>query len=1106
MRMPYLIIAALIALACSAMSAEELCPPVDEEFSDEEILRAVDASRPGLEDFAAAMEAGNFERATELLAVHFATRGKPFLPEAQHPAIAPGDSSMTLYKGQVSRDTVDNMWLKHTFTYRNYYNSQMETYDLGPEIKWLYNPSDFYGWMAQLHQMNFIAQMAGIYQQTGDDKYAAEIGRLLVSWTKQTPRNISGHIEDHDRVASVNIFMQVRNRTCNALAAYDAVRKSPALTPQMHMAFWKLFIGNCRYLVPWSEGRGVVTYPALFGCGALLPEFTERTQWIDAGRRNIEENLVDRVTPDGAWDTHSVSYNPVPIPWALRVLEILEANPDAGDFTDIADMIASQSKKMIEIMLWQAMPNAGTPCIGDIYGRSDWTKGFVNEKTRWYMASYLTPKQRERLEAIPDTYARLKALLAIAEGTSGNEPHTTSIGFPATGYYTMRQSWESAQTPYMYYDLSPIAGSHSHMDTNHFELYAYGKPLIVDTGDYFLGWGVRTCLHNTIEIDGQMQKRYTPVLPCEWLTSSAFDYIDGTGTHYDELNVRHRRKMLFLKEDSAGIPAYWIMADVLTGEGSHTYEQFFHFAGPTQTVGAVASIDPDTLTCTTENQDVANVIVAPVNTAGLSANFAEAVETDMDWDHKEDREAMLGWLVTDGTYSRVKSPVAVYTRQGEPPISYYDVLFPMPERATANITPEALPVTQDGAELAPTDAAAIAVDCEITRPRYRDDEISVDMGDNLAAGKTVSGEVNEGALGSSGASRLTDSDLASRDTQMSWSSSPYVPGTPLEGRFTVDFAQPTTINAIVCHHGTWNGSKILYIPEEMTIQYWNGDTWTDVTDVQTQWGDEGLSQSVFAPIQTARISITVKRPSGGRIAMREIAAHDIPTDQLARAQQMRTETVLQAWTDYYLISHAPATTRSYGDFTFDGELAVVRTNSAGDITRILIKHGTTLTRGGQPLVTSTHQLTTFSADWSGDTVTLDTFAPHGITLLRNGASRVLIAGDEVPAQLDAQTITLPAVNTLAPVEISDAAVELHPAQKGLGAGQPFATVTWKTNVPATSRVEFSASPDLIRRTFVDAELTTDHSVRVDFLCDDTDYKFTCISMDEFGNMGLETVD
>ncbi|MFO7945393.1 MAG: hypothetical protein R6V19_01065, partial [Armatimonadota bacterium] len=74
--------ALLIAFSVPGVTEEPL-PPVDEEISDLEVLRAIRTGYPGLEAFDAAMEAGETNRAIELLAGHFATRTKPYIPEAE---------------------------------------------------------------------------------------------------------------------------------------------------------------------------------------------------------------------------------------------------------------------------------------------------------------------------------------------------------------------------------------------------------------------------------------------------------------------------------------------------------------------------------------------------------------------------------------------------------------------------------------------------------------------------------------------------------------------------------------------------------------------------------------------------------------------------------------------------------------------------------------------------------------------------------------------------------------------------------------------------------------------------------------------------------------
>ncbi|MFP3903109.1 MAG: alginate lyase family protein [Armatimonadota bacterium] len=1052
MMMFMLCIAVFVAWSVPGV-AEEPLPPVDAEISDLEVLQAIRAGYPGLSDFDAAMQAGETDRARQLLAEHFATREKPYVPEAQHPAIHPADSTMMLKADGSSQKTADEQWLKHIYTFRNYDTGEMETYDLGDEINWMHNPSSYYGWIAKLHQMNILAKLAGIYEDIGDPKYAEEVGNLVVSWTEQAPRNISGHIRG-DTIASVNIYMQVRNRTGNVIAAYDVVRSCPEFTPEMHMAFWKLFVGNCRYLVPWSYDRDVVTFPVLTSAGIYLPEFKDSDEWVEAGKANLVENLVERTTPDGAWDTFSVSYQTVCIPWALRVLEFVRANDTDGDFSEIEQIIVRQAQKMEEIMLWLVMPNGGTPCIGDMYGRTDWSSGYLADKLEWYLASYVDEDTRERLEAIADPYERIRATLAHMEDRE-DIPATTSLGFRSTGYYVMRESWTADRAPYMYLSLSPQGRAHAHLDALHCELYAYGKPLIVDTGDYFLGWGDRTALHNTIEVDRQMQAWRAEMIPCEWITQPGFDYFDGAHAGYTGQDVIHRRKMLFVKTDDDRFADYWLMSDLLTGSGEHEYEQFFHFAGPTQTEPATAAIDPETKTAYTENPNSPDVYVAPAPDDDLQVRFVEAQDTEMKPEDKRERKAMLGWLVTAGTFNRVKSPVAAYSKSGEPPVSFFDALLPVPEDSSADVRVSRLRVMADEDVLEPTEAAGFRIDITMDTPAYRPDEIELDPGENLAAGKDASASVNEGTIADGSAAKLTDGNLGPREIGAAVNSSPFQPKVPLEGFYEIDFGEPVQTNMVVLHHGTWNGSDIIYPPEELTIQYHAEDEWTIVPDPATMWDDTVTSRTSFERVTADRLRAVIKRPSGGRIAMREFQAYNVANEEMQRVAALRSERKTRRWTDYLLLSHKGAGMRTYGSFEFNGELAFIRKTAESETVRAIVKHGDRLFEGDRCLI----------------------------------ARLVTRCFDAAAEDFGAIEIEQPTVPT-----IRDLKVSLHPAQSGIRGGQPYAFVTWTTDVPATSQVRYVGDDGIVRRTFFDAEPTTDHRVRVDFLRQGHTYRFTALSV------------
>ena len=1066
--------------------------PVDEEISDEEVLQLVNTAHPGLEQFSAAMAAGDRGRATELLVAHFASREKPVLPPSSFPGLGSGNSTCIL--GGASQATVDEQWMKHVFTQSNNDIGKSETFDLGHEIRWMESPSKALSWTIYQNQLNVVNSVAGLYKQTGDEKYAAKAGEWVASWVKQCPAWYGGTQQTGPWASP----METRNRMCNCIAAYEVLRKSPSLTPEMHLAFLKIMITHSRSLMSYTG----VAFPGLIAAAVMFPEFSEAGTWMEAGEACLRRTIVGRTTPDGAWDTHSISYQGVPVPWAGRSLEILEANAGTGDYSAIAEMIRTQAGKLTGAMLRIALPNCGLPNIGDTYGRSDWsnaTSSFLAQ----YIYTQFSPDEQARLNAIEPPFERIKAALATSAGLADVADLSTSTALPASGYYVMRKSWEPLVAPSLYFDLSPQAMGHVHADACHVEMYAYGKPLVCDTGDYFLGWGYRTALHNTIEIDGAEQAWGAQMMPCEWLATEAFDFVDGAHAGYEPIGVTHRRKVFFARADDDRFGDYWVLADLLTGTGSHTYEQFFHFAGPSQMQGAEAEMDPSTLACRATHDNCPNAVIAPAPAEGLAGAFVEAQDTDMSINEKRERKAMLGWIVTGGTFQKAKSAVAVYTMQGEPPLALYDVLMPTVAGAGADISIEHLPVTQNGQAVDPAAAAGLKISCSYERSVRDPASIVMDVGENLAAGRPASAEINTNAFGAGTEVKLTDGVTGETEIAAAVSSSPYTPGVELEGRFAIDLGEPVAVNLVVAHHGTFNGSGIIYPPTEFSIEYWSGEDWVAVPNPDTTWSPNETTSTMFDRVTTSRIAVRVKRPEGGRLSMREIQVHHVPVEEFARVEALRNERMTLRWTDYVLLSHDGAKARSYGEFDFDGELAFIRTDADGKLVRSSVMHASALSRGGQPLVRAAAELDYLTARWAGDMVDVETAAAAGLEIAAVGASNVTMRGEAAMAELADGRFTL---SSPAPGDgpgIEGLTVEVHPPQEGLAGGQPWADLRWNTGVPATTQVLFDCADGLTRRTILDEKPTTEHAARVEFLRPGRSYLFHAVSTTRTGGRSTE---
>src|SRR2546422_8808752 len=133
-------------------------------------------------------------------------------------------------------------------------------------------------------------------------------------------------------------------------------------------------------------------------------------------------------------------------------------------------------------------------------------------------------------------------------------------------------------------------GGHRHADALSVQLAVNGQPLLIDPGTfaYVDSNGERnrfrgTAGHNTAQVDDLSQAEPSGPFGWEdlpsvsvdrWVTGKTFDLFVGSHRGYCRLRhpVRHRRYVFYSK------PNFWLIRDVLEGDGVHRLEVSWHFA------------------------------------------------------------------------------------------------------------------------------------------------------------------------------------------------------------------------------------------------------------------------------------------------------------------------------------------------------------------------------------------------------------------------------------------------------------------------------------------------------------------------------------------------
>ncbi|MCK4733304.1 MAG: heparinase II/III-family protein [Methanophagales archaeon] len=231
-----------------------------------------------------------------------------------------------------------------------------------------------------------------------------------------------------------------------------------------------------------------------------------------------------------------------------------------------------------------------------------------------------------------------------------------SKAFAKGSFYIMRHD-----NSYMIMDCVPAdpkaPSGHKHNSRLSFELFAYDKSFIIDPGTYIYTTDMEmrnlfrsTRYHNTVVVDDKEQNRFdddqlftmnldAAVNVNRWIVTENYDFLDAEHNGYSRLNVVHRRQIYFNKEEK-----YWVITDMLTGEGCHKYDLYFHFA-------PMELKEIDELVIETDNKTGANIVIAPLETDGIKLEIEN------------------GWV----SYSygkKVEAPIVKYSKTAEVPTEF----------------------------------------------------------------------------------------------------------------------------------------------------------------------------------------------------------------------------------------------------------------------------------------------------------------------------------------------------------------------------------------------------------------------------------------------------
>lgn len=532
----FLLIAACVQAVEKSDAVSAARPDINKEIAV--LLEKIDLSMPGLEKVKAATNEP--ARAAAELLVYYRAR-----TSVKHPVerVRPGDRDPARLSAQTS-EIADDALRNVLIACPNY-----PRFDFGKNIDWLTNraPNRDNEWLWQLNRHSSWGALADAWRCTGDEKYAQCYTRQIADWIRKCPvkpsspawRTIEAGIRGHSWTGHFQSFLD-----------------SPAYTPEI----LALFLGSCHEHAAYLAGRdftsnnwGLMEAEGMAFIGFTFPEFKESAAWREKAIRHLNADIRRQLRADGHQCEQCLNYHLGCISWFRRTAEIARMNGQAEAFpADYWKLL----EEMYVVLMRLSMPDGLSAQFGD-------TSRPVN--------------CRKPLKEAVAFFKRADFLHVATGGKEGEQPSETAFALKESGFYSMRSGWDEKATM-LVLKCGPDGHWHCQPDNGTFEIFAFGRRLMPDSGTYIYhgneqaqrdrAWFRQTRVHQTLTLDGK-DTAYAPKLRL-WKPGAEVDTLVVENASYQGLV--HRRAVFFVKRK------FFVIVDEAIGAATGNAWLHFQFA------------------------------------------------------------------------------------------------------------------------------------------------------------------------------------------------------------------------------------------------------------------------------------------------------------------------------------------------------------------------------------------------------------------------------------------------------------------------------------------------------------------------------------------------
>ncbi|MBI3945174.1 MAG: alginate lyase family protein [Armatimonadetes bacterium] len=509
----------------------------------QELLEKLDLESPGLEGVRRAMARSGQTGALAALLAHYRRR-HPL------PAAAAGVPARAC-------EVADKI-ARHVIQWGPY-----EEADYGPQMDWEWDPRGDIEWVAAVYRFFWAPPLADAYRATRDEKYARAFVALTTDWLRKHP------LEEWRRTHPVYthwrgfawLDIQTGIRATNLCRAFPLLVHAEAFTPEflgiLMDGLYDHQVKTERLPMGRVHNKAVFEQRGFTNIAHTFPEFRDSRRWLQLGLERTEENLLAQTTSDGVQREWSFGYHQGVLSDAVEIMERMRA---AG--IEVSPAYRERVRRMHDYIFAVATPDLGAPMFGD--GSRPLRE--TDDRSRWPLYNSLVGATA--LLGDPKYAAR-------ATLDRSALPEQRSYAFPEAGMCALRSGWDLDAIHLALHCSPPGISTHDQPDNGTFELYAYGRWLMPDSGFYTYGhdpegraWHRRTCVHQTLTLDGADAAIAGRHLL--WHSAPGLDAVVVENASYPGLT--HRRSVWFVDR------RFFVLLDEAIGDAADALDLHFQLA------------------------------------------------------------------------------------------------------------------------------------------------------------------------------------------------------------------------------------------------------------------------------------------------------------------------------------------------------------------------------------------------------------------------------------------------------------------------------------------------------------------------------------------------